>query len=324
LFNCHIFNLKFVANAQINVLRLLLDFRFLCKIKFLIMALLIVLIVFVFFTVILILFMSAMFRNKVEKHKSIPSDYGIEFKEVRFPSKNNCSLYGWWIPSKSSLPANSKTILLVHGWNRNLGRMMPYIKQLHPEGYNLFVFDARNHGSSDTDGLSSMPKFAEDIDAALEYLEETLTGKGSKIGVIGISMGGSAAIYAASSDKRIRRIATVGAFAHPADVMKLEMKKRHIPYFPFVWLFLKVAEFKIGFRFNDIAPVNNIHKADAKILLIHGKLDETTPFEHAERLMKAGNAEKTELFPVPDKGHSDCHDSAGFWEKLKDWFIAGI
>ncbi len=54
------------------------------------MVLLIVLIVFVFLTLILILIMSAMFRNKIEKHKSVPSDYGIGFQEVRFPSKNNC------------------------------------------------------------------------------------------------------------------------------------------------------------------------------------------------------------------------------------------
>jgi uncharacterized protein len=284
------------------------------------MVLLIVLIVFVFLTLVLILIMSAMFRNKIEKHKSVPSDYGIGFEEVRFPSKNKCNLYGWWIPSVKNLPNKDKTILLVHGWNRNLGRMMPYIKQLHPEGYNLFVFDARNHGSSDTDGLSSMPKFAEDIIAALDYLENSLIQKGGKVGVIGLSMGGSATIYAAATDKRINPIVTVGAFAHPADVMKLEMKKRHIPYFPFVWLFLKIAEYKIGFRFNDIAPVNNIHKVDAKILLIHGQLDKTTPFEHAEKLLAAGRSENIELSPISDKGHSDCHESEGFWDKLKQYF----
>ena len=209
----------------------------------------------------------------------------FSFRKCNFHPKTIAIYTRWWIPSANNSPNKDKTILLVHGWNRNLGRMMPYIKQLHPEGYNLFVFDARNHGSSDTDGLSSMPKFAEDIIAALDYLENSLIQKGGKIGVIGLSMGGSATIYAAATDKRINPIVTVGAFAHPADVMKLEMKKRHIPYFPFVWLFLKIAEYKIGFRFNDIAPVNNIHKVDAKILLIHGRLDETTPFEHAEKLI---------------------------------------
>ena len=156
----------------------------------------------------------------------------FSFRKCNFQPKTNAiyTVGGFLQPPTS--PKKIKTILLVHGWNRNLGRMMPYIKQLHPEGYNLFVFDARNHGSSDTDGLSSMPKFAEDIIAALDYLENSLIQKGGKIGVIGLSMGGSATIYAAATDKRISRIATVGAFAHPADVMKLEMKKRHIPYFP--------------------------------------------------------------------------------------------
>jgi pimeloyl-ACP methyl ester carboxylesterase len=274
----------------------------------------------VILTVILMVIMSVMFRNKKESHKNVPSDHGIPFLEVWFPSKNNCTLYGWWIPS-ATLPAEqAQTLLMVHGWNRNLGRMMPYIKQFHPAGFNIFVFDARNHGSSDSDGLSSMPKFTEDIIAAINYLEDKLIPKENGIGIIGLSMGGSAAIYAASKDSRIKRIATVGAFAHPADVMTQEMKNRYIPYFPFIWLFLKLAEYKIGFRFNDFAPVNNIQKMDAKILLIHGKLDQTAPFEQAERLMAAGKPGKIELFPIPDKGHSDCHESDGFWEKIRLFF----
>jgi pimeloyl-ACP methyl ester carboxylesterase len=281
------------------------------------MALLVILIVFISFTAVLILILTAMFRNKIEKHKNIPSDFDIQFQEVRFQTKNKCNLYGWWIPSTMNSSEKVQTIMLVHGWNRNLGRMMPYIKQLHPEGYNLFVFDARNHGSSDTDGLSSMPKFAEDIIAALDYLENNLVRKEDKINIIGLSMGGSASIYVAATDKRINRIVSVGAFANPADVMKLEMRNKHIPHFPFIWLFLKIAEFKFGFRFNDIAPVNKVHKVDAKILLIHGKLDQTTPFKHAERLMKAGKPGNIELFPIPDKGHSDCHESEGFWDKIK-------
>lgn len=284
------------------------------------MAFLIVVLVFVLLTVILILLMSARFKNKVEKHTNVPSDYGIPFREVKFPTKNNCSLYGWWIPSSGEVPDNRMTLLLVHGWNRNLGRMMPYIKQLHPCGFNLFVFDARNHGSSDTDGLSSMPKFAEDIRAALDYLSENLVGKETLFGIAGLSMGGSAAIYAAACDPRITRVVTVGAFAHPAWVMSYELKKRHFPYFPFIWLFLKVAEYKIGFKFNTIAPLNNIHLTDARILLIHGKLDETTPFAHAEKLFAAGKAGNVELYPVAGKGHSDCHEAEGFWEKLKDFF----
>ncbi len=281
-----------------------------------------VLIIFILFTVVLILFMTAMFKNRKETHISVPADFGIEFSEVRFPTKNNCNLYGWWIPAVNDASRKSETLILVHGWNRNLGRMMPYIKKLHPEGFNLFVFDARNHGSSDTDGISSMPKFTEDIIAAINYLENNLIREDDGFGIIGLSMGGSAAIFAASKDKRIKRIATVGAFARPADVMTLEMKKRHIPYFPFIWLFLKIAEYKIGFRFDDIAPVNNIRKVDAKILVIHGRLDQTTPFKQAQMLMAAGNPDNMELFPVPDKGHSDCHESEGFWEKLKQYFGA--
>lgn len=280
----------------------------------------VILLCLIIITLLILFLMGRMYRNKKEIHKFKPSQYNIPFKEVRFPAKNNCSLYGWWIPSGGNLAESNQTILLVPGWNRNLGRMMPYIRQLSGKGFNLFAFDARNHGSSDTDGLSSMPKFAEDIKSAMDYLFANLIKNESRIGIIGLSMGGSAAIYAASSDKRINRIVTVGAFAHPAEVMKLEMKRRRIPEFPFIRLFLRYAEYKIGYRFDEIAPVNNIHKLDAKVLLIHGELDQTTPFEHAEKLKDAGKEGIIELHAVADKGHSDCHESYGFWEKIVQFF----
>lgn len=284
------------------------------------MVLVIIILISAVFTMVLLFLMGRMYRNKIEKHKFKPSEFNIPFKEVWFPAKNNCQLYGWWIPSSSNPLERQPTIVLVHGWNRNLGRMMPYIRQFYGKGFNLFAFDARNHGSSDSDGLSSMPKFAEDIKSALDYLFANLIKKETRVGIIGLSMGGSAAIYAASTDKRINRIATVGAFAHPAEVMKLEMMRRHIPEFPFIRMFLRYAEYKIGYRFDEIAPVNNIHKLDAKVLLVHGKLDQTTPFEHAEKLRDAGKQGIIELYAVADKGHSDCHESDGFWDKIVRFF----
>ena len=96
------------------------------------------------------------FKNPVRLHDRTPADLEIPFNEISIPTKNNCSLYGWWIPGAETSP----TIILVHGWGRNAGRMMPYIKKLHEKGFNLIAFDSRNHGTSDADNYSTMLKFA--------------------------------------------------------------------------------------------------------------------------------------------------------------------
>ncbi|MFC1760239.1 alpha/beta hydrolase [Candidatus Neomarinimicrobiota bacterium] len=196
-------------------------------------------------------------------NKYTPAKYGFDFEEITIPTKNNKNLYGWWVPAKNLSNENQPTIILIHGWSRNVDRVMSFIKKLHPAGYNLIAFDSRCHGKSDDDKFSSMVKFTEDIRAAIDYSEKVPNVDKDRVGVVGLSMGGAASVYVASLDKRIKSVVTVGAFSHPKKVMGLEFKKRKIPYFPFVWLIFKYMEFRIGAKFNDIAPSNNIAKSDA-------------------------------------------------------------
>jgi len=258
-----------------------------------------------------------MYSNKFEAHIRTPGEYGIPFETVKYPTKNNKSLHGWWIPAQTENEYSSPILILVHGWNRNVGRMMPYIKELHPAGYNLLVFDSRNHGSSDPDQYSSMPKFAEDIVASINLLETKPDLNIDNLGVIGLSMGGAAAIYAASKDDRIKKMITVGAFAHPARVMKREFQKKHIPYFPLIWMFFKYAQYRIDTSFDEIAPINNIGKVKAKMLLIQGELDDLVPVAEAEAMKQAGNTSKVKLWIISDKGHSNCHEFPDYWQRIK-------
>jgi pimeloyl-ACP methyl ester carboxylesterase len=76
-------------------------------------------------------------------------------------------------------------------------------------------------------------------------------------------------------------------------------------------------QLRFGIDFNKIAPVNNIPHADADILLIHGDEDDTIPLAQGQALAGAGNAEKTQLWIVPGKGHSDCDSHPQFWEKVE-------
>jgi pimeloyl-ACP methyl ester carboxylesterase len=233
-------------------------------------------------------------------------------------------LYGWWIPAKNESSDSAPTLILVHGWGRNVERMIPYIQKLHPRDYNLLVFDFRNHGSSDPDKYPNLLKFSEDIRATVDFVVEQVSVEPGRIGVIGLSVGGGAAIHAAAFDNRIKSVVTIGALAHPVDVMRLEFQKRHVPYFPLAWLFLKYLQFKMGINFAHIAPVNNIRDAKANILLIHGEQDVVVPIDQGRQLQNAGNPETTQLWIVPGKGHSDCHDHPEFWKKVESFLQKAV
>lgn len=285
--------------------------------------------------------LSQMYRNPRIPHRRTPAAVGIAFEEVRFPTKNNRSLYGWWIPAAGSSAAGSSTkessateasatdtsagtptLILVHGWGRNLQRLMDYIENLHPRGFNLLAFDSRNHGSSDRDRFSSMLKFAEDIMAAVDFAVELPQVDPERIGVIGLSIGGAATVYAAAHDPRIEAGVTVGAFAHPADVMEGEFTRRHVPS-PLIATLFRYFEWRIGATFDAIAPENNISNAKARFLIIHGDQDKVVPVRHARRLVRTASQVSAELWILPGKGHSDCHTHPGFWQRVVEFLSSG-
>lgn len=251
------------------------------------------------------------FKNPSQKHCKTPADHNIKFEEVSIATKNNKKLYGWWIKEEKISP----TIVLMHGWGRNVGRMMPYIKYFHSKGFNLLAFDSRNHGSSDKDDFSSMVKFAEDISACIDFIEKRPCAKKNNVSLIGLSIGGAASVYAAAHDSRIKKVVTVGAPSNPADVMALHIRKKHIPQ-PFIWVIFEFLQYKIGKRFSEMAAQKNIFKTNAKVLLIHGTDDKVVPFSQAELLLNAANPGQAKLWAIDGKGHSNCHYEIGFWERI--------
>ncbi len=265
----------------------------------------------VFLFVLFFWLMVSSFKVVREKPEQTPSDHGIGFEEVRYETKDGSRLYAWWIADNPDAP----TLILVHGWGKSVGRLIPYIKNLYGNGFNILAFDARNHGSSDGNGISSLLTFAEDIVAGIRFVTER--NRNRDIFLLGMSIGGAAAVYAAARAPEIKKVVTVGAPTNPAEVMGYQLKKKHIPYFPFIWLLFEIIQLKIGVRFSELATVNNIGKAEAEFLIIHGAVDKVVPVDHGRRICERSRPGKAELWVVPDGGHSNCHHKPGFWEKVK-------
>jgi len=255
-----------------------------------------------------------MYAYKISQHRNTPEKFEIPFEEISIPTANGGQLYGWWIP----VSPNAPTLILIHGWSRNVERMLAYIRKLHPRGFNLLTFDARNHGSSSPIKRPTVGTFTEDVLAAVEYLVASEKVASPKIGLIGLSIGGGASIAAAGQNKGIQAAVTVGALSHPIKVMSAQFEERNTPKFIGSFLF-GYMRYRHGINFNKIAPVNHIPNAKAEIMLIHGENDETIPLSQADDLL-AANPEKTRLWVVPEKGHSDCHFHPDFWEKVDAFF----
>jgi pimeloyl-ACP methyl ester carboxylesterase len=187
--------------------------------------------------------------------------------------------------------------------------MLPLALPLHRAGLNLLLIDARNHGQSDVDGISSMPRFAEDVQAALDWLRQAHPQRARKVGLLGHSVGAAAVLLAAAdvadggdAGSAIGAVIAIASFSHPRKVMGRSLQAFHVPRLLHP-LLLAYVQWAIGRRFDDIAPVNTICRIQAPVLLVHGDADTTVPIDDAREIIDACPRANRRLLVVPGAGH---------------------
>lgn len=228
---------------------------------------------------------------------------GLPWQPAKVPTRNGKQLHGWFIPAGGHAPA----IVVMHGWGGNSATMLPLAEPLHRAGHTLLMIDARCHGDSDGDSFASLPRFAEDIEAALDWLAGQPEVDPARLGVIGHSVGAGAALLAASRQPLLRAVVSLAAFAHPATMMRRWLAAKGIPYWPLGAYILAYVQRVIGHRFDAIAPVHTIARVACPVLLVHGLEDDTVPLADAETLLAAGRAGQVRLLAVPGS-HDDYGD----------------
>lgn len=216
------------------------------------------------------------------REQGTPQRYCLAYREVSIPSANGKRLFGWFIPAAGEAPAPAVAVL--HGWGGNAEMMLPLAAPLHGAGYAVLLFDARNHGRSDGDSFSSMPRFAEDLEHALDWLARQPGVDAGRMAALGHSVGAAAALLAASRGRSLAAVIGIAAFAHPEGMMRRLLASHHIPYIPLGWYVLRYVQRVIGHRFGDIAPCNTIREVRCPVLLVHGAGDAIVPVGEAQSI----------------------------------------
>ena len=242
---------------------------------------------------------------------SVPD--GLPWCEVTIAGARGKTLFGWFIPAGECAPA----MAIVHGWGGNAEMMLPLAGPLHTAGYALLFFDARCHGRSDDDSFASLPRFAEDLAHAVDWLACRREVDARRIGVIGHSVGGAAALLLASERKDLAAAVALAAFAHPEAMMRRWLHAKRIPYWPLGAYILCYVQRVIGRRFADIAPCHTIRAAGCPVLLVHGSDDATVPVGDVREIYAHRRDERVSLLLIPGS-----HDGYAELERHIDKVIA--
>jgi pimeloyl-ACP methyl ester carboxylesterase len=222
------------------------------------------------------------------------NEHDVTGETVIIPTRRGRRLAGWWLSGQGR-----GTVVITHGWGANRELMLPLARPLQAAGWNVLLFDARNHGESDADSFSSMPRFAEDTEAALDWLRASPGMADAPVALLGHSVGAAAVLLAASRRDDIAAVVSLSAFAHPDGMMRRWLAGKRLPFVPLGWYVLRYVEHVIGHRFDAIAPVTTLPRVRCPVLLVHGRDDTVIPPSDAEWLHASRGDTPAELRLLP-------------------------
>ncbi|WP_312655423.1 alpha/beta hydrolase family protein [Kluyvera ascorbata] len=140
-----------------------------------------------------------------------PDEYGMEYEDVFFPAQDGVILEGWFIPAKSKrlvicnhcMPANRSGFPgHLEPW-KSLGfgdfevNFLPKYKALHDAGYNVLVYDMRNHGrsGSGSGGLVGHGTLEyRDVIGSIRYAKSRPDTANMKTALLSVCLGANATI----------------------------------------------------------------------------------------------------------------------------------
>jgi uncharacterized protein len=245
------------------------------------------------------------YRIPVTPTTPTPADLGLAAEDVHLDAVDGTRLRAWFLPGHApSTPhadGRRPALVVMHGWGSSGADLLPAAPDLIAAGLPTLLLDARGHGRSDATSFMSMPRFAEDVEAAVAWLRHDPRVDPERIGLLGHSVGAGASLLAASRDPRIGAVVTIGGMAHPAELIRGSRGLRRAPE-SVATRVLTTIEDTIEHRFDAFAPVHTITRVAAPVVVVHGTEDRTVPVRDAARLVDAGGP-NVRLRLVPGAGH---------------------
>jgi uncharacterized protein len=143
---------------------------------------------------------------------------GRPYETVSFESSDGLSLNGWFVPSK-----NGATVIVYPGKKGT----QKHARMLTRHGYGVLVLDRRGEGDSEGDANALGWGFDGDLKGAIAYLRSRSDVDRSRIGGLGLSVGGEAFLQTAAETKQLGAVVSDGAGSRSVreDVVRMRAGK---------------------------------------------------------------------------------------------------
>jgi len=240
----------------------------------------------------LVISLCSVWLEGIELTKAAPQKIGelppdLNGSSVQFQSESGAMIRGWFLPGQPG----SGAVALMHGVRSNRLSMLDRARFFSRAGYAVLLFDFQSHGESDGSNITFGSLESKDAQAAIQFLRSNAPGE--KIGVVGVSMGGAAAVLATP---RLDVDALVIEMVYPSIdeavnnrlTMRLGRWSRVLT--PLLELELRT---RLGISANDLRPIDHVGSLTTPKLFIAGSKDIHTTLEESQRLYDTASDQRS-------------------------------
>jgi pimeloyl-ACP methyl ester carboxylesterase len=151
----------------------------------------------------------------------------LAWSEESWANADGTSAAGWFLRGATGAPG----VILNHGYGRNRSELLTLGVKLAEAGYNVLLPDLRGHGASPVGYTSLGEHERRDVVSAIEHLKTKKNNQGqplvdaTRVGVYGVSLGGYAAMAAASDEPAIRVVIADATYPTPDGMTKAVLRE---------------------------------------------------------------------------------------------------
>lgn len=246
----------------------------------------------------------------VTKH---PDNLPVE--DVTFTTPRGNTLHGWVLAPV----APKGVIILQHGVRSSREGMVARARFLHQAGYAVLLYDFQAHGESPGTVITMGHLESQDAQAAVAFVKQRFPGQ--PVGVIGVSLGGAAAILA-QPPLAVQALVLESVYPTIEDAAKDRVEMRFGRWSRALSPLLTAQlPFRLGCSTTDLRPIDHVCQITVPKLFLAGTEDRHTKLAEAEALF-ARAAEPKTFHPVPGAKHEDLHRylSADYEKLILDFF----
>lgn len=244
------------------------------------------------------------------QYDDTPASFGAEYHPaVIYSRKDRLKLSAWFLPN----PGADRCLLLVHGRNASKqnaisGKLPELAAKLTQAGFAVLMIDLRGHGGSEGKRYTWGEHERRDVLGAVDFLLDKGFQPGN-IAVVGISLGGIAAVGATANENAIGALVLDSTFADLIELVEPNwVNESQLPMFFLGGAYL-MWRMLYGFDLRKVKPIEDIKRVPPRpILIMHSSSDEIIDETHAHRMAEAAPSAKLVIFEGCD--HAELYRDA--------------